>query len=366
MAFVVKDFGEETIKEITDTFDAESKNYCHVNEDCMNQKDIPLVSIITPCYNGERFLCFFFKGILSQDYRKIELIFVDDGSTDATEEIAKCYGEEIIRQGMQFIYIKQEHKGQAAAINQGLAVFNGDFLAWTDADDIMSPSNISTKVKFLQEHKDYGFAISGIQFVDEKQHDKIVGSAIRKQPKGDDNIFEDYIYGKNVVWGPGTVLVRRSCVLEAIPDRRIYESVEGQNWQLMLPLSWKFRCGYVEECLLTCLEHSDSHSHRERSYEELKKREENFIVLCCETINRIPDMAESERDYWCNIIRVLHYKNILLMAGRQYNHMDYKAMKRKVLMSGGDIKLGEVYVVLCLKSGIRTCVNKVKKIFSKI
>ena len=73
----------------------------------------PLVSIITPCYNGEAFLKRYFESILNQTYPNLELIFINDGSTDRTEEIALSYRERLEKRGITYIYEKQENAGLA-------------------------------------------------------------------------------------------------------------------------------------------------------------------------------------------------------------------------------------------------------------
>lgn len=254
---------------------------------------LPLVSIITPCYNGANYLNGYFMGILSQYHKNIELIFVNDGSTDSTEEIALKYGEKMKQQGMQFVYIYQENSGQACAMNKGLACFKGDYLMWLDADDILMPDNISKKLSFLQENKEYGMVLNEIQLVDATDLEKKIGSMKRVKPSGEDNFFEDLLFCRNVVYGPGTILVRRECVLEAIPSLHIYESREGQNWQMILPLAYHCKCGYIEEELLKCVSHEDSHSRKERSMKECFVREDNFITLCSETVRNIPKIAHA-------------------------------------------------------------------------
>ena len=87
----------------------------------------PLVSIISPCYNGEKYLLPFLKSLLEQDYAPIELIFVNDGSTDGTEQIVLSYKERLSEKGIELQYIYQENAGQAAAINCGLKVFSGEY-----------------------------------------------------------------------------------------------------------------------------------------------------------------------------------------------------------------------------------------------
>lgn len=111
----------------------------------------PLVSIITPCYNGEAFLKRYFESILNQTYPNLELIFINDGSTDRTEEIALSYRERLEKRGITYIYEKQENAGQAAALNRGLKLFTGEYLTWPDSDDVMTKDSIEKKSIFLRK-----------------------------------------------------------------------------------------------------------------------------------------------------------------------------------------------------------------------
>ena len=118
----------------------------------MNRK---CVSVITPCYNGEEFADRFFRNIMEQTYQNIELIFVNDGSSDRTEEIAKSYISQFEQTGRKLIYIFQDNAGQAAAVNKGLEIFTGDYLMWMDSDDILDKDNIEKKVEFLEANPEY-------------------------------------------------------------------------------------------------------------------------------------------------------------------------------------------------------------------
>ena len=113
----------------------------------------PLVSIITPCYNGEPYLDQYFDSILKQTYQHLELIFVDDGSTDRTSEIAENYREKLEYRGIRYILLKQENRGQASALNHGLKYFTGEYLTWPDSDDVMTPECIEEKVSLRTQGK---------------------------------------------------------------------------------------------------------------------------------------------------------------------------------------------------------------------
>lgn len=316
-----------------------------------------LVSIITPCYNGAKYLPSYFEGILAQKHKNIELIFVDDGSYDDTHSIALAYGEKIKQIGMQFVYIFQDNAGTAAAINKGLKIFKGNYLAWVDADDIMHPENISKKLALLKNHKEYDLAISEIAIVDSSDLNKVIDIHKRIKPSNNETLFEDLINNHNVVWGPGTVLVRREHLLKAIPTRQIYESREGQNYQLMLAIAYNAKCGYVEEPLLKCVIHQDSHSRKQRDLYELVNREKEFINICINTVNSIDTASNKEKEYWFKQIRIVHNKNILYLANNYRNKELYKYVCNELKKDGYKISIKDKYIFTDIKSAVKSILN---------
>jgi glycosyltransferase involved in cell wall biosynthesis len=101
-----------------------------------------LVSVIIPVYNGESFLGEAIESILAQTYSPLELIVVDDGSTDRTSEIARSYP--------QIIYIRQTNGGTAAARNQGIQAARGEYLAFLDSDDVWLPGKLTLQMKAFE------------------------------------------------------------------------------------------------------------------------------------------------------------------------------------------------------------------------
>lgn len=281
-----------------------------------------LVSIITPCYNGEAYISRFMDSILAQSYQNIELIVVNDGSMDRTEEILLSYKERFESQNRKFIYIYQDNSGQAAAVNKGLAIFNGEYLMWTDSDDILEPDNIKKKVEFLENNPEYGYVMCRAKVVMEGNVDKKVGELKRVQPEGDDNMFKDLIIEKNVVFPPGVYLVRRKAFLDVIPDRQIYESRVGQNWQLLLPISYKYKCGYIKDELFSYVVRDDSHSRQEKSLEaELDKLKKHNDLL----VHILTDMGLEKSEYR----DILEDKYLRKQFDAAYRHKNKKVLKEK-------------------------------------
>jgi len=103
-----------------------------------------MVSVIIPVFNGQEFLAAAIESVLNQTWRDIEIIVVDDGSTDATSKIANRFP------AVRYFY--QRHRGVAAARNLGVRVAKGELIAFLDADDLFVPTKLEKQVKYLQEH----------------------------------------------------------------------------------------------------------------------------------------------------------------------------------------------------------------------
>lgn len=115
------------------------------------QKMEPLVSIITPAFNASKYLVSFFESVLDQEYSNYELIFINDGSTDDTEEIALQYKKIFEEKGHRFVYLVKENGGQAAALNTGFPYMKGKYFIWPDSDDTLCSDNLSVKVDFMEK-----------------------------------------------------------------------------------------------------------------------------------------------------------------------------------------------------------------------
>ena len=98
------------------------------------------VSIIMPVYNGENYMREAIDSALAQTYENTEIIVVNDGSTDRTEEIAKSYGDRIV-------YVSKENGGSSSALNAGIKKMTGDFFSWLSHDDLYLPERTEELMK---------------------------------------------------------------------------------------------------------------------------------------------------------------------------------------------------------------------------
>lgn len=238
-----------------------------------------LVSIITPCYNGEKYVEKYLNSILNQTYTKIEVIFINDGSTDNTERIVKNFIKRFEKKGIKLIYIYQENSGQAAALNKGLKIFDGEFLTWPDADDILYNDSIEKRVQFLKNNKQYGLVRNEIDVIDFDTEKKIGEFKLSKKYRHE-NIFEDLIFGNNIFYAPISYMVNSKDFLDVNSSRTIFETRYGQNWQMLLPITFKYKCGYIDKKLCEYIVRKDSHSRTKiETVENAKERNRKHIEI---------------------------------------------------------------------------------------
>lgn len=107
---------------------------------------MPPVSIIIPCHNAAPWLAETLESALAQTWPEKEIILVDDGSTDASREIARGYESRGVR------LLTQPNRGAAAARNAGLRQARGDYLQFIDADDLLTPDKLAAQVALLEQH----------------------------------------------------------------------------------------------------------------------------------------------------------------------------------------------------------------------
>jgi glycosyltransferase involved in cell wall biosynthesis len=116
----------------------------------------PLVSVIVPCYNGASFLEAALRSALAQSYPEVEVVVVDDGSTDSSPEIARRFP---VR------YIRQKNRGLSEARNTGIRKSRGSYLVFLDADDRLKPHAIATGLGALALRPDCAIAVGDHVFI---------------------------------------------------------------------------------------------------------------------------------------------------------------------------------------------------------
>ncbi len=251
-----------------------------------------IVTIISPCFNGEKHLKPYFEGLLSQTYQNVQYIFVNDGSMDKTEEIALSYKDSIEAKGWEFNYISQENKGQAAAINKGLKIAIGKYLSCIDSDDILMPTYIEEMSEYLENNFDCGICFPTTEFIKEEDHSHI-NYRKRVIVKGCvDNFVEEMFLKSANLPAFSTFMLRMDDFKKYTPSGQLYEGFSGQNPQLILPIAYNTSVGYLDKVLIKVVTRQNSDSHT-----DLITKSYNWEDLYCKVLDMIPNMPEHEKVY---------------------------------------------------------------------
>lgn len=175
--------------------------------------DRPLVSVIIPVYNGERYLAEAIESVLAQDYSPVEVIVVDDGSTDGSALVAKGFGPPVR-------YHFQPNDRVAAARNSGVALAGGDFLAFLDADDLWTADKLTRQMAAFNAGPDLDMVFGhAVQF-----HSPDLRESEKKRVHCPSQKMPGYI--------PGAMLVGRDAFSRAGRFDTSLKSGEFVDWYL--------------------------------------------------------------------------------------------------------------------------------------
>ena len=201
------------------------------------------MSVVVASYNGERFLAETLESVFAQDYDPFEVVFVDDGSSDGTAEIARSF---------PLRYLYQENAGLPAARNAGVAVAEGDLIAFVDDDDLWPRTKLSVQANYLANHEDVGCVLGRNEWIVEDgvepprlERDPIfhelggiqlVSMMIRRQAFDEIGGFDpSYRYAED-----RDLFVRlreHGIEIAVLPDLVLYKRLHGSNMTMNRPES---------------------------------------------------------------------------------------------------------------------------------
>lgn len=254
--------------------------------------DLPLVSVVTPCFNGAAFLERYFRGLLSQTYQNIELVFVDDGSTDKTEAVFRT-AEIVLRSRFTgpIVYIRQENKGPCAAVNTGYSASSGALLAPCDSDDVMLPNRIADHVACFCARPESQLVYGDYYMCDESE-EQVAPSVMSnwdRPPEGRD-VFHAML-SRGMFIKCGSYCFRRSC-LSLLPEGRLNESDPGQNLDLLLRVGYHGRIAFHPTPVVKIIQRGDSLT-RKRSLNALR-----HVFRSKEIVNRVIRDLKCSDEVW--------------------------------------------------------------------
>ena len=292
------------------------------------------VTVITACYNGERFVDAYAHTLLAQTYQDVEILFVDDGSTDGSAEKIKSYARAFREKGMDFQYFYQENQGQAAATNTAFQHMTGDYFMLHDIDDLLEGECIQERAAFLGNHPACGMVYSKIWRQTENEKQKTEYGILTAQEES--NIFEKIISLQQDVL-PIRYMFRTVDFDKINGKRRIFASRATQDVQIVLPMAYYYKAAFLPKCLSTYVVHEDSHYHcymdRCESYEKKIERWDELEEVWRESIRSIKAMPPDERH---------------MLLARNHQHFAGNRQKELVFMLWNkiDVDLQENKVIL--------------------
>ena len=271
----------------------------------VQKKDFPLVTIVTPVYNAMPYFKEYLDSVLHQTYRPIELIVVDDGSTDDSYHYIEEFRHKLEDSGITVQLFSSPHRNQSAAINVALPHIHGKYFMCSDADDLLMPDNISLKVEYMKAHPELGMCRADAKIVNGDTKE-FIGYLAREKDKKIQNIFDDCFKNMYYVYS-GCYLLDTNLFFACYPEKQMPECKEGQNLQLLLPISTRTECGFLPDVLYVYMKRSSGHASQKRTYREQQQRVENFISLrkqllpYCKVdsetyLKKLENYAKKERD----------------------------------------------------------------------
>lgn len=247
----------------------------------------PLVSVIVPTYNGARYIAETLESIFSQTYKNIEIIVVNDGSTDETGKVLNPYKERIQ-------YISQENRGIPAARNRAIRNANGKYIALLDHDDLWLPEKIELQVKLLEENDEYGFVHCNWFFFSETDS-KVRTFHKSVPPTG--YVFPQ-LFMRNFI-GCLTMLMRMECIEKSGDFDERHAGCD--DYDLWLRVARHFKGAYIDKILAGHRRHASNYSHdRVRATESLIYVCKKILQLFPSAVDEIGREAVSRRflDLW--------------------------------------------------------------------
>ncbi len=263
-----------------------------------------LVSVIVPTFNYAQYVGDCIRSVMQQTFTDVEIIVVDDGSTDDTEAVIAALNAPRLR------YVRHEkNRGQAAARNTGMEIARGEYVSFLDADDSMRRDNLSKKVEILERYPNVALVHSAVESVDEHGNPVLRRTSTRKN--GDvrvERLFPNILYGNSIVHS--SVLARRKAIDEVggwDPELRY-----ADDWDLWLRLSRRYEFAYIGEQLVRKRVHQGSIEWRGYlTHQDLQEAEE-VLRKAFATLPLEDEGFDFRKLYWEHYYRKLNNKAELL------------------------------------------------------
>lgn len=231
----------------------------------------PLVSIIIPAYNSRQWVGQAIDSVLAQSYPNIEIVVVDDGSTDDTAAYLKeHYGaHERVR------LLDQPNGGVSRARNFGIGQAGGDLISFLDADDWLLPEKVARQVEFLQKHPEYQIAYCDFWCVYDQGDELALPTGGRLIRGVSGNVLPDLL-GRTLI-APHAAMLRRECL--ALAGGFKEDLMYGEDWEFWLRMAgYGFHFGFLPERDVVYRVRKDSRSTKNYEVQLCRNRTCRYII----------------------------------------------------------------------------------------
>ncbi len=199
----------------------------------------PQVTVVIPTYQRAHVLREAIDSVWAQTYQNIEIVVVDDGSTDGTREILAGYGEQVR-------YIYQENRGQSAARNAGIRAAQGDLIAFLDSDDVWLPEKLALQVPLFDRDPEVGLVYSDTAYMRANRSEN-QRSHFKAHPPLSGNILREMFVRGCPMHTSNVVVARRCFDVVGLFDETLHNFEDQDMW---FRIARAFKVDYVDALLV--------------------------------------------------------------------------------------------------------------------
>jgi len=229
-----------------------------------NKQIPPLVSVVIPCYNHEKYICDCIQSVIEQDYQNVELIIIDDGSKDDSITRIKSMVSACEKHFGRFEFRSRENKGVAISLNEGLSWAEGEYFTVIASDDLMAKHKISSLVSELENiSENYAVAFGDANFIDDNGEPLFLKIRVNNRGKVQTNSFlevqtakRSFNYNESTAFGSYETLISGNYLpaMSFVVKTDCLKSVDGwmrgnkvEDWELWLKLAKKYKFSFVNK-----------------------------------------------------------------------------------------------------------------------
>mgnify|MGYP000426178385 FL=1 len=278
----------------------------------MKEENIPLVSVVVPCYNHEKYVKETIESIINQTYKNIELIVIDDGSKDGSvqviQEMADKYG---------FTFIHRPNKGLSATLNEGIKLSKGKYFSAIASDDILFLEKIEKQVKFMESNPKYGMCYGKIVYFEDSIKNTSEYSNSNKQGW----VFDDLLNYGCFIPAPSTFM--RKEVFETVGEYD--ENLWIEDWDMWLRISQKYQVGYIDEYLAYYRKHDTNISSQSLKMYKAEKQ----ILEKYKDYENFDNVIKNKKIVWFSLLSRKYKKEAMkyFMHSIKYLFVDIRVLK---------------------------------------